>query len=42
LARYNYWIGQAVVWLQRAIQASDGKVVTHEIQDGRMIPKPAH
>jgi len=41
-ARYDYWIDQAVVWLQCAIQADCGKAVAYEIQDGRMIPKPAH
>jgi hypothetical protein len=41
-ALYDYWIDQAVVWLQRAIQARRGKVVTYDNRDGRMIPKPAH
>jgi hypothetical protein len=40
-ARCDYWIDQAVVWLQRAIQARRGKAVTYDIRDGRMIPKPA-
>jgi hypothetical protein len=35
-ARYDYWIDQAIVWLQRAIQASRGNAVTHA------IPKRAH
>jgi hypothetical protein len=39
--RYDYWIDQAIVWLQRAMQASLGNAVTYEIHDGRMIPKPA-
>jgi hypothetical protein len=39
--RYDYWIDQAVVWLQRAMQASRGNVATYEINDGRMIAKPA-
>jgi hypothetical protein len=37
-ARYDYWIDQAVVWLQRAIQARRGKAVTYDIREGRMIP----
>lgn len=40
-ARYDYWIDQAVVWLQRAISTRQN-AVTHEIHDGRMIPKQAH
>jgi hypothetical protein len=39
--RYDYWIDQAIVWLQRAMQSSLGNAVTYEIHDGRMIPKPA-
>ena len=41
-AHYDYWIDQAIVWLQRAIRARRGRTVTHEICDGRMIAKPAH
>jgi hypothetical protein len=33
-ARYDYWIDQAVVWLQRALQARRGKAVTYDIRDG--------
>jgi hypothetical protein len=33
-ARYDYWIDQAVVWLQRAIQARRGKAVTCDIREG--------
>ena len=33
-ARYDYWIDQAVVWLQRAIQARHGKAVTADVRDG--------
>lgn len=40
-ARYDYWIDQAVVWLQRAIQARHESAVTHEIHNGRMISKAA-
>lgn len=40
-ARCDYWIDQAVVWLQRAIQARRGKAVAYEVDDGRMIPNPA-
>ena len=41
-ARYDYWIDQAVVWLQRAAGARHKNAVTHEIHAGRMIPKRAH
>jgi hypothetical protein len=41
-ALYDYWIDQAVVWLQRAIKARRGKAVTYDIGDGRIIPKPTH
>jgi hypothetical protein len=40
-AYYDYWIDQAVAWLQRSIQARRGRAVTYDIRDGRMIPKPA-
>ena len=38
--RYDYWIDQAIVWLQRGVQAESA--VTHEIHDGRMVSKRAH
>ena len=41
-ARYNYWIDEAAIWLQRAIEARQQGTVTHEIHDGRMIPKRTH
>jgi hypothetical protein len=37
--RNDYWIDQAIVWLQRAMQSSRVNAVTCEIHDGRMIPK---
>jgi hypothetical protein len=37
--RYDHWIDQAVVWLQRAIQARRGEAVTYDIREGRMIPR---
>jgi hypothetical protein len=40
-ARRDYWIDEAVVWLQRSIEARGGVAVTYEVHDGRMIPKPA-
>jgi hypothetical protein len=40
-ARYDYWIDEAVVWLQRAISTRCQKAVIHEIHGGRMIPKQA-
>ena len=39
---YDYWIDEAIVWLQRAIGTSDKKAVTHEVRDGRMIAKQVH
>jgi hypothetical protein len=41
-AHYDYWIDQAIVWLQRAIQARRGKAVTYDIRDGRMVPTSVH
>jgi hypothetical protein len=38
-ARYDHWIDQSVVWLQRAIQARRRKAVTYDIREGRMIPR---
>jgi hypothetical protein len=35
-ARHDYWIDEAIVWLQRALAA------THEIHEGRMVPKRVH
>ena len=40
-ARHDYWIDEAVVWHQRAVDAGRGIAVTHEIHAGQMIPKPA-
>ena len=37
-AHADYWIEQAVNWLQRAAQ-TDREAVTYEVRDGRMIPK---
>ena len=37
---YDYWIDQAIVWLQRGVQTETA--VTHEIHDGRLVPKRAH
>jgi hypothetical protein len=39
--RNDYWIDQAIVWLQRAMQSSRANAVPYEIHDGRMIPKRA-
>jgi hypothetical protein len=33
-ARYDYWIDQAVVLLQHAIQARRGKAVSYDVRDG--------
>ena len=41
-ARYDDWIDEAVLWLQRAVDARDGSAVTHEIHGGRVIPKRVH
>ena len=37
--RYDYWMDEAAMWLQRA-EESGGAAITHEVHDGRMIPKP--
>ena len=37
--RNDYWIDQAIEWLQRAMQSRRANPLTHEIHDGRMIPK---
>jgi hypothetical protein len=37
-ARAEYWNDEAIIWLQRAIET--GRAITHEVRDGRMIPKP--
>jgi hypothetical protein len=39
---YDYWIDEAIVWLQRAIGTGHKKAVTHEVRDGRMIAKQVH
>jgi hypothetical protein len=31
---------KAINWLQRAIQNGGDEAITHEVRDGRMIPKP--
>jgi hypothetical protein len=41
-AHYDYWIDEAIVWLQRAIGTGQKGAVTHEVRDGRMIPKELH
>ena len=41
-AHYDHWINEAIVWLQRAIGTGQKSAVTHEVQDGRMIPKQVH
>ena len=37
--RHDYWIDEAIVWHQRAIDARREYVATHEVHDGRVIPK---
>ena len=39
--RNDYWIDQAIVWLQRAMQSSRANAVPYEIHDGRIISKRA-
>ena len=41
-ARHDYWIDEAIVWLQRAIAAHRENVVSPEVCDGPVIPKQAH
>jgi hypothetical protein len=38
-ARHDYWIDEAIVWLQRAIEARRENMVTREVRDGRMLPE---
>jgi hypothetical protein len=37
--RSDYWTERAVVWHQRAVHANDGKAITYQIHNGRMIAK---
>jgi hypothetical protein len=37
-AHADYWIEQAINWLQRAAQ-TDREAVIYEVRDGRLIPK---
>jgi hypothetical protein len=39
---YDFWIDEAIVWLQRAIGASHHNAVAHGVDDGRMIPRRLH
>jgi hypothetical protein len=39
-AHHDYWIDEAIGWLQRATGRKNA--VTHEIRDGRLIPKQVH
>jgi hypothetical protein len=41
-AHYDYWIDEAIAWLQRAIGTGEKRAVSHAIQDGRMIAKQVH
>ena len=36
--RYDHWMNESVIWLQRAIQASGRVAVTYEVRDGKMVP----
>ena len=42
-ARRSYWIDQAHEWLRRSREGFDANASasTHEICDGRMVPKPS-
>lgn len=39
-ARSEHWIDRAIIWHQRAVQADRRHTVSHEIKNGRLIPKP--
>jgi hypothetical protein len=39
-ARHDYWIDEAIAWLQRATETRHENA-THEIHDERMLPKLA-
>jgi hypothetical protein len=41
-AHHDYWIDEAIGWLQRAIPTVHKTPSLHEIRDGRSIPKPVH
>jgi hypothetical protein len=41
-AHHDYWIDEAIVWLQRAISTRHRNAATYEIRDGRLIPKQVH
>jgi len=41
-ARYDYWIDEAILWLQRAINPLREIAVIHEVHHGRMVSKQAH
>jgi hypothetical protein len=41
-AHYDYWIDEAIGWLQRATLTGNKNAVTHEIRDGRLIPRQVH
>jgi hypothetical protein len=41
LAQHDYSIDEAVVSPQRAVEARHQNAVTHEIRDGRVLPKDA-
>jgi hypothetical protein len=36
--RYDHWMNESVIWLQRAIKARCGVAVTYEVRDGKMVP----
>jgi hypothetical protein len=41
-AHHDYWIDEAIGWLQRAIPTARKNDVSHEIRGGRLIPKRVH
>jgi hypothetical protein len=39
--RYDHWIDESVIWLERAIEAGGGVAIIYEVRDGGMVPKIA-
>jgi hypothetical protein len=38
-ARFEYWINEATVWLQRGIEADQRGAVAHDVHERQMISK---
>jgi hypothetical protein len=38
-ANRDYWIDEAIIWLERATTPTSGVAVSYEIIDGRLVPE---